>query len=197
MALGYQMHCAANRYGSWIPLMAQPTSIGISAVGRDGCTRAGTDRSVDLVARRQGGVSAELGAGTTRKSIPIVRPLTPQTRRSPGDRHHQVPRCTDDEARRHESPPLRICRPGVQSAGIDYPRLIKGEQDFVVSWRTLPWDDFASAFLVNKSGGCIPGDPTVTFTRQARWERGSSLLRTGPDACSSSSAVSFFGTRTR
>ncbi len=45
--------------------------------------------------------------------------------------------------------------PGTMSAGIDYPMLIEGHQDFVMFWRTLPWDHAPGALLVRESGGCV------------------------------------------
>ncbi len=43
--------------------------------------------------------------------------------------------------------------PGASCAGIDYPRLIDGELDFVLFWRTLPWDHAAGTLLVTEAGG--------------------------------------------
>lgn len=75
--------------------------------------------------------------------------------RSPRVRPDQIPRCTDEGTSGHESPPLRICRPGTRSAGIDYPRLIEGKQGFVMFWWTLPWDHAPGGLLVNESGECV------------------------------------------
>ncbi len=45
--------------------------------------------------------------------------------------------------------------PGTSSAGIDYPLLVDGGQDFVMFWRTLPWDHAPGALLVEESGGRV------------------------------------------
>jgi fructose-1,6-bisphosphatase/inositol monophosphatase family enzyme len=99
---------------------------------------------------------AELGAGTTRNGIPIVRPLAALTagnlRGSVLTKFLDAPTMERVDMNRHR---FRSVGPGTRSAGIDYPRLVEGEQDFVVFWRTLPWDHAPGAFLVNESGGCV------------------------------------------
>ena len=99
---------------------------------------------------------AELGAGTTRNGIPIVRPqasLTPaDLRGSVLTKFLDAPTMERVDTNRHR---FGSVGPGTRSAGIDYPRLIEGEQDFVMFWRTLPWDHAPGAFLVNESGGCV------------------------------------------
>ncbi len=42
---------------------------------------------------------------------------------------------------------------GASCAGVDYPRLIDGELDFVLFWRTLPWDHAAGTLLLREAGG--------------------------------------------
>jgi fructose-1,6-bisphosphatase/inositol monophosphatase family enzyme len=54
--------------------------------------------------------------------------------------------------------------PGRMCAGVDYPLVAGGEQDFVLFWRTLPWDHAAGALLVTESGGFVArldGSPYV------------------------------------
>lgn len=43
--------------------------------------------------------------------------------------------------------------PGTTCAGIEYPLIAQGVQDFLLFWRTLPWDHAAGALLVNEAGG--------------------------------------------
>lgn len=38
-------------------------------------------------------------------------------------------------------------------AGVEYPSLIEGLEDFVLFWRTLPWDHAPGALLVEEAGG--------------------------------------------
>ena len=40
-------------------------------------------------------------------------------------------------------------------AGEQYPRLISGENDMALFWRTLPWDHAAGALIVQEAGGCV------------------------------------------
>jgi fructose-1,6-bisphosphatase/inositol monophosphatase family enzyme len=43
--------------------------------------------------------------------------------------------------------------PGASCAGVDYPRLVDGEQDFVLFHRTLPWDHAPGTLLLREAGG--------------------------------------------
>ncbi len=43
--------------------------------------------------------------------------------------------------------------PGRYCAGVEYPLLIAGDQDFVLFWRTLPWDHVPGALLLEEAGG--------------------------------------------
>ncbi len=122
---------------------------------------------------------AELGAGATRNGLPIVRQpaslAAAELRGSVLTKFLDLPTTERVEKNRDC---FGSVGPGTRSAGIDYPRLIEGDQDFVMFWRTLPWDHAPGALLVNESG-VVCGDSTVTFTRQSRWEPGSSPLRAG------------------
>ncbi|WP_245571784.1 inositol monophosphatase family protein [Microvirga subterranea] len=46
-------------------------------------------------------------------------------------------------------------RPGAKCAGVDYPSIIEGTQDFLMFWRLLPWDHAAGALLVREAGGHV------------------------------------------
>ena len=43
--------------------------------------------------------------------------------------------------------------PGSTCAGVEYPLIALGERDFLLFWRTLPWDHAAGALLVAEAGG--------------------------------------------
>lgn len=43
--------------------------------------------------------------------------------------------------------------PGQHCAGFEYPRVATGAQDFVLFWRTLPWDHLPGVLLVEEAGG--------------------------------------------
>jgi len=45
--------------------------------------------------------------------------------------------------------------PGAKCAGVDYPSIIKGTQNFLMFWRLLPWDHAPGAFLVEEAGGHV------------------------------------------
>ena len=106
---------------------------------------------------------AEIGAGATRNGRPLVRPPASS---AAADLRGCVHTKFLDAPTRERVDENRHCfgsvGPGTASAGIDYPRLVEGEQDFVMFWRTLPWDHAPGALLVGESGGCVRrlnGDP--------------------------------------
>lgn len=39
------------------------------------------------------------------------------------------------------------------AAGIEYPRLLAGDTDFILYWRTLPWDHLPGSLMVSEAGG--------------------------------------------
>jgi fructose-1,6-bisphosphatase/inositol monophosphatase family enzyme len=43
--------------------------------------------------------------------------------------------------------------PGRRCAGIDYPAVVGGELDFVLFWRTLPWDHAPGVLPLQEAGG--------------------------------------------
>ena len=43
--------------------------------------------------------------------------------------------------------------PGTKCVGRDYPAVIEGHKDFVVYWRTLPWDHTPGVLLIQEAGG--------------------------------------------
>lgn len=48
---------------------------------------------------------------------------------------------------------LATVGPGHAAAGVEYPLVANGEQDFVLFWRTLPWDHAPGALIVTEAGG--------------------------------------------
>ncbi|WP_280724159.1 inositol monophosphatase [Kitasatospora sp. MAA4] len=42
---------------------------------------------------------------------------------------------------------------GRRSAGVEYPQVADGDMDFLVYWRTLPWDHAPGSLLVREAGG--------------------------------------------
>lgn len=43
--------------------------------------------------------------------------------------------------------------PGLRSAGMEYPQLAEGSHEFILYWRTLPWDHAPGSLLVTEAGG--------------------------------------------
>lgn len=48
---------------------------------------------------------------------------------------------------------IRECLPGLGCAGIEYPTIVEGGEEFAVFWRSLPWDHVPGALLVREAGG--------------------------------------------
>jgi fructose-1,6-bisphosphatase/inositol monophosphatase family enzyme len=43
--------------------------------------------------------------------------------------------------------------PGRKCAGVDYPAIAAGESDFILYWRTLPWDHAPGTLFLQEAGG--------------------------------------------
>ncbi|MHB1535008.1 MAG: inositol monophosphatase family protein [Acidimicrobiales bacterium] len=53
--------------------------------------------------------------------------------------------------------------PGRRCAGVDYPAVVDGEQDFVLFWRTLPWDHAPGVLLLQEAGGVAQRPDTSPY----------------------------------
>ncbi len=51
--------------------------------------------------------------------------------------------------------------PGVNCAGIEYPNIISGATDYILYWRTLPWDHAPGVLLATETG-CVGLRPNST-----------------------------------
>lgn len=98
---------------------------------------------------------AELGAGTWRDGVRVQRAPAPD-----GDlgslRGAVLRRYLDDHARAAVDTNawrFRDLTPHSTCAGVEYPRLLEGEADFLLFWRTLPWDHAPGALLLSEAGG--------------------------------------------
>ncbi|GAA2135038.1 inositol monophosphatase [Kitasatospora kazusensis] len=79
---------------------------------------------------------------------------------------------------------------GLRAAGIEYPQIADGDQDFILYWRTLPWDHSPGSLLVTEAGGTSarldgtpyhpepPGgrDGLLVASDPATWERTRAIL---------------------
>ena len=96
---------------------------------------------------------AEHGAGVTRNGALLRTPR--RVRDVPlGATYVQVPRGA--EAR------LRAVRPW-GSCGIDYPRLVEGDVDFLAYRSLHPWDHLPGGLMVRESGGRVATDTGIDF----------------------------------
>lgn len=124
----------------------------MAALVQDGMTVAGwiVRPADDLV------YEAESGAGVWRNGVRVRR--APASARPPELRGAVYTRCMDpgDRARVKAAAPLFAeFGKGASCAGIDYPRLIDAELDFLLFWRTLPWDHAPGTLLVTEAGGTV------------------------------------------
>jgi fructose-1,6-bisphosphatase/inositol monophosphatase family enzyme len=97
---------------------------------------------------------AESGSGAWRNGVRVYRTPAPARPAELGGAVHT--RFMDPVARarvRAAAPQFAELGPGASCAGIDYPRLVDGETDFVLFWRTLPWDHAPGALIVTEAGG--------------------------------------------
>ena len=118
------------------------------------------------------------GSGTTRNGEG-VRLGGLRTTGSAGLRGSVRTRFLDDEHRAYVENSLSgldaDVLPGSGCAGVDYPELALGNQDFLLFRRTLPWDHAPGALVIREAGGIV-SDGTVPTTshataRRAFWRR--------------------------
>lgn len=117
---------------------------------------------------------AERGAGATCNGQPVTRPPTSlrageltgviKGRFLPPDVKQQVTQ---------RAPELGNTHPGVNCAGIEYPNIATGATDYILYWRTLPWDH-APGVLLATEAGCVGLRPD--FSPYEPHSNGSGLL---------------------
>ncbi|MEZ0092995.1 inositol monophosphatase [Streptacidiphilus sp. EB129] len=97
---------------------------------------------------------AERGAGAWRDGTRIRRTPAPA---DPSElRGAVLTRFLDPVARARvaaAAPRFAELGPGTGCAGVDYPRVLDGGQDFVLFHRTLPWDHAPGTLLLTEAGG--------------------------------------------
>ena len=97
---------------------------------------------------------AEAGSGAWRNGVRIERapaPADPAQLRGAAHTRFLPPA----GRARVQAAASRFARlgPGASCAGIDYPQVADGELDFVLFWRTLPWDHAPGTLLLTEAGG--------------------------------------------
>lgn len=133
---------------------------------------------------------AERGGGASCNGSPLRRASADQL---PGQqlrgtvltRYLEAPAAASVERNRERFGPLSG---GHRCAGVDYPLLAEGAVDFLLFWRTLPWDHAPGALLVQEAGGTVrrldgspylPAQTTVgllSATGDATWAQARTLL---------------------
>ena len=80
-------------------------------------------------------------------------------------------------------PKLGTILPGRVCAGVEYPLVVEGAQDFALFRRTLPWDHAAGSLILREAGGevrrwdgsnyepGIAGEGILAATNPAIWEK--------------------------
>ncbi|MET9514537.1 inositol monophosphatase family protein [Streptomyces sp. NPDC002994] len=100
--------------------------------------------------------TAEKGSGAWRDGTRIHRAPAPAD--SAALRGAALTRFLDAPARarvRAAASRFAALGPGTKCAGVDYPRLAEGGQDFVLYHRTLPWDHAPGALLLTEAAGVV------------------------------------------
>ncbi len=99
--------------------------------------------------------TAELGSGTWRDGVRLRRAPA-----EPGDlaalRGAVLRRFLPPDARgavEANEDRFGDLAPRTTCAGVEYPRIVEGRADFLVFWRTLPWDHAPGALLLAEAGG--------------------------------------------
>ncbi|WP_395298502.1 inositol monophosphatase family protein [Kitasatospora hibisci] len=139
--------------------------------------------------------TAELGAGAWRNGHRLTRTPAPAV---PAEWRGAVKsRFLEPEQRRRveaNSAAFGEVTPGRHAAGIEYPELAEGRLDFILYWRTLPWDHAPGSLLVTEAGGVsarLDGSPyrpeapgcehgLLVAADRETWERTRAVLL-GPD----------------
>ncbi|PYC80909.1 inositol monophosphatase [Streptomyces tateyamensis] len=98
--------------------------------------------------------AAELGAGAWRDGRRLTRPpaaAQPAQWRGSIKRYLRKPGLFPGLHRR--TPPFGELTEGRRSAGMEYPQVADGGLEFLLYWRTLPWDHAPGSLLVRETGG--------------------------------------------
>jgi fructose-1,6-bisphosphatase/inositol monophosphatase family enzyme len=97
-----------------------------------------------VIAKRGGGTCIDGVRVATRRDVPATPRGSIHTRMMPADEARDVM-----EKLRGEYEPL----PSTGSAATEYSAIIRGDKDFVIYYRLLPWDHAPGALAVTEAGG--------------------------------------------
>jgi fructose-1,6-bisphosphatase/inositol monophosphatase family enzyme len=126
---------------------------------------------------------AELGQGATRNGVPFrrTRPIPPISEMRGAVLTRFLDPVTSNLVAANRNR-FGLVSDGRLCAGVDYPALIEGDQEFVLFWRTLPWDHAPGTLLLSECGGVAcrldgtPYGPTqqtsglLTTATQEAWD---------------------------
>lgn len=99
---------------------------------------------------------AERGAGAYRDGVRLQR--SPAAADLAALSGAALQRHLPDEHRRRvteASSRFGVLGPGLVCAGVEYALLAEGGQDFVLFWRTMPWDHAPGSLLLREAGGTV------------------------------------------
>jgi fructose-1,6-bisphosphatase/inositol monophosphatase family enzyme len=97
---------------------------------------------------------AEVGSGAWRNGVRVLRePASNRTAELRGVAHTHYLDSVRRARVRAAAALFGELGPGTSCAGIDYTQVVDGEVDFVLTWRTLPWDHAPGALLLTEAGG--------------------------------------------
>jgi fructose-1,6-bisphosphatase/inositol monophosphatase family enzyme len=105
---------------------------------------AAQPRGYVVVAERDAGTSIAGSRMRVASGVPAMPRGTVHTRMMPGDAARDV---TDRLAGKH------IPRPSTGAAATEYSAVVRGDKDFVMYYRLLPWDHAPGALAVTEAGG--------------------------------------------
>ena len=109
--------------------------------------------------------TAEAGGGATRNGVAVT--VTPRAQGPAGLRGAVLSRFLParvSAAVNYGRDRFGAVTAGRRCAGVDYPAVVDGGQDFVLFWRTLPWDHAPGALLLQEAGG-VALRPDASFYR--------------------------------
>ncbi|MFB7667056.1 inositol monophosphatase family protein [Kitasatospora sp. NPDC056138] len=100
------------------------------------------------------GYSAELGAGAWRDGHRLVRrPADDAPEKWRGTLKSRYLDPAEHHRMQTRARVFGQVSGGLRSAGMEYPLIAEGEQEFILYWRTLPWDHAPGSLLITESGG--------------------------------------------
>jgi fructose-1,6-bisphosphatase/inositol monophosphatase family enzyme len=104
--------------------------------------------------------AARAGAGTAIDGVPVLQSggMRGPEQQAPlrgAVPHRYFPRKLRERIAARASAPGIELLPSMHCAGREYVDLVRGRQEFVMFWRTLPWDHVPGALLVREAGGVV------------------------------------------